>query len=265
MAVVRRRWLGGNWKCNGSRELVSTLSAVMNEAEFDVSTMGTCSFSSKHSVSDVVLFPSSLYVVPCLEKFKLERFKVGVQNISQAKPGAFTGELAVPMLSDLGLEWTLIGHSERRSMFGETDEDVAAKVAITQQAKLNAAVCIGENLTEREDGLVGEVITRQLNAFMAAVTDWSLVVIAYEPVWAIGTGKVATTAEVLEAHQLIRDLLTEKIGAVADTVRIVYGGSVNENNCVDLMQTPNVDGFLVGGKSIAPAFCEIIAAVNNTH
>ncbi|ORM41534.1 Triosephosphate isomerase [Babesia sp. Xinjiang] len=248
MAVLRKRWVGGNWKCNGSTELVSTLSKAFDAVDFDGSKL------------DVVLFPSSLFITKALEHFDAKRYKIGVQNFSQAKCGAFTGELAVPMLSGLGLEWSLIGHSERRSLFGETDAIVAKKVEIAQQTKLHAAVCIGENLGEREEGRVSEVLTRQLDAFVGSVTNWDLVVIAYEPVWAIGTGKVATSAEVQEAHQMVRDYLTEKLGAVAETVRIVYGGSVNEKNCHELLQVPNMDGFLVGGKSITPEFSEIIAA-----
>ncbi|GIX65261.1 triose-phosphate isomerase TPI-I [Babesia caballi] len=251
MAITRRRWVGGNWKCNGSLSLVKTLAEALNPVEFDAVKL------------DVVLFPPALFVPQSLEAFNLKRFKIGVQNFSQVKCGAFTGEFAIPMLNDLGLEWSLIGHSERRALFGETDEIVAAKVALAQQAKLHTAVCIGENLAEREEGRVSEVVTRQINAFVGAVTDWDLVVVAYEPVWAIGTGKVATCEEVKEVHQLVRDLLTEKIGAVAESVRIVYGGSVNEANCHELLGVPNMDGFLVGGKSITPGFGEIIVAAHN--
>ncbi|GFE54450.1 triose-phosphate isomerase TPI-I [Babesia ovis] len=251
MAALRKRWVGGNWKCNGSFELVSTLAKAFDTVKFDGNAM------------DVVLFPSNLYITKALEAFDKQRFKIGVQNFSQPKCGAFTGEIAIPMLAELGMNWTLIGHSERRTLFGETDDVVAKKVDIAQQAKLQAAVCIGENLKEREAGRVRDVLTHQLDAFRGVVTDWSIVVIAYEPVWAIGTGKVATTEEVREAHQMIRDYLTEKLGAVAETIRIVYGGSVNETNCKELLHVPNMDGFLVGGKSITPDFSQIISAAYN--
>lgn len=152
--------------------------------------------------AEVVVFPSALQVTPLIGTLDHSKFQVGVQNFSQEKCGAFTGEIAIPMLKDLDVKWTLLGHSERRSMFGETDEVVAQKVKIAQKEKLHTAVCIGENLEEREAGLVSDVVTRQLNAFMSEVTDWSLVVIAYEPVWAIGTGKVAMPEQVKEAHQV---------------------------------------------------------------
>ncbi|EDO06081.1 putative triosephosphate isomerase protein [Babesia bovis T2Bo] len=251
MAAIRKRWVGGNWKCNGSFELVSTLAKAFDAFKFDGNAM------------DVVLFPSNLYITKALECFDKQRFKIGVQNFSQAKCGAFTGEIAIPMLNELGLEWTLIGHSERRTLFGETDAIVAQKVNTAQQGKLRAAVCIGENLTERESGRVEAVLTTQLDAFMGMVTDWDIVVIAYEPVWAIGTGKVATCEEVREAHQMIRDYMTSKLGSVAETIRIVYGGSVNEQNCQELLHVPNMDGFLVGGKSITPGFADIMEAAYN--
>ncbi|KAK1442549.1 aldolase class I [Babesia gibsoni] len=241
-----RHWVGGNWKCHGTCDGLAQLLEQFNGLEFDPAK------------TEVVIFPSALHVALAVDKLDKNKFEVGVQNLSQKKCGAFTGEIAVPMVKDLGVNWMLIGHSERRSKFAETDEVVAEKVKLAQEEKVKATVCIGETLEEREAGRVAEVITRQMKAFMEHVTDWELVVVAYEPVWAIGTGKVAMPEQVKESHQLVRDLLTEHIGALAETVRVVYGGSVTEENCGDLIDVPNVDGFLVGGKSLTPAFTNII-------
>lgn len=163
------------------------------------------------------------------------------------------------MLKDAGYNWTLVGHSERRQFYGETDAIVADKVEACQKGGINVAVCIGELLEERKSGRMSEVLTRQMDAFISKVTDWSRVVIAYEPVWAIGTGVVATPDQAQEAHDILRKMLKEKVDEkTADAVRIVYGGSVNEKNCKALIDLPDIDGFLVGGASLKPEFGEII-------
>ncbi|CAJ1363799.1 unnamed protein product [Effrenium voratum] len=185
--------------------------------------------------------------------------KVCAQNCGKNDAGAFTGEWTAANLVDLGISWTLLGHSERRSLYGETDADVAEKVAKCQEAGLNVILCIGEKLEEREGGKTDEVNKRQLGACIPKIKDWDKVVIAYEPVWAIGTGKVASPEQAEETQKAIRAYLSEAAGAaVAEKVRIQYGGSVNPENCAELMKQPNIDGFLVGGASLKPTFMDIV-------
>lgn len=247
--AARKPWVGGNWKCNGSVESVEALCAALSDGAKFVEGQG-----------DVVIFPSPIHL--SLTKSRLDKkIKVGAQNCSKTGNGAFTGEVSVEQITDFGLEWTLVGHSERRQYYAESDEVVAAKVEKCQSGKLNAAVCIGELLSEREAGKTLDVCRRQVEAVVPKVNDWQKIVIAYEPVWAIGTGKVATPAEAQEAHEEIRKIISEKVDKkTAASLRIVYGGSVNEKNCEELSRQPDIDGFLVGGASLKPSFVDIINA-----
>lgn len=184
--------------------------------------------------------------------------EVCAQNVCDKPSGAFTGETAVSQLVDLNIKWTLAGHSERRTLFHESDAAVAAKVRAAVEGGVKVVICCGETLQEREADQTIQVVTRQLRAVLdAGIKDWSTsTVIAYEPVWAIGTGKVATTEQAQEVHQAIRAWLKKEVGneAGAET-RIIYGGSVTDKNCVELAKQADVDGFLVGGASLKPA-CE---------
>lgn len=178
--------------------------------------------------------------------------------------GAYTGEVSASLLADAGVKWTLTGHSERRVGFGypgETDDVVGKKTAVAIAAGLSVIACIGEQLAERESGNTMNVCARQLAAIAKYLkeADWKKVVVAYEPVWAIGTGKVATPEQAEETHHQIRNWIAANVSqAVADNVRIVYGGSVKGNNCKALISCPNIDGFLVGGASLLPEFVDII-------
>ena len=169
------------------------------------------------------------------------------------------------MLKDAGITHTLTGHSERRTLYGETDADVGAKTKLAIDAGIVTLACIGELLAEREGGKTKDVNTRQLNAILAACgDDWSKIVIAYEPVWAIGTGKTATPEIAQETHAEIREWLASKVSAdAAKTTRILYGGSVTDANAAELIGMPDIDGFLVGGASLKPAFDVIVSACNN--
>ncbi|CEM22592.1 unnamed protein product [Vitrella brassicaformis CCMP3155] len=242
----RKPWVGGNWKCNGTKASIEALCETLNKAEFNPEQI------------DVVIAPVSLHIHMVKEKLKAG-FKVCTQNVSKTGMGAYTGEIAVDHIKDFGLEWTLIGHSERRQYYGETDEVVADKVDICQKAGLCTAVCIGEMLDERKAGKTTDVVKKQIEAFIPKVTDWSKIMIAYEPVWAIGTGVVATPEQAQETHAAIRKILKEKVSAeVAESTRIAYGGSVSDSNCNTLIGLEDVDGFLVGGASLKPAFLDII-------
>lgn len=181
--------------------------------------------------------------------------------------GAYTGELSADLLLDAGIKWTLTGHSERRVGFGlpgESSEIVGKKTAIALQKGMSVIACIGEQLADREAGITMKVCSEQLSAIAKELkeSDWKKVVIAYEPVWAIGTGKVATPEQAEETHAQIREWMATNVSTtVAKEVRIIYGGSVKGSNCRELMNCPNIDGFLVGGASLKPEFVEIIKVI----
>jgi 2,3-bisphosphoglycerate-independent phosphoglycerate mutase len=241
--------VGGNWKCNGTiasgKELVEALKA---------------GDWAKEKV-EVVVCPVSVQIPMVQAELGKKPIKVGVQNISATGCGAFTGEIAANQVTDFGLEWAIIGHSERRVKYGEKDDVLAQKVALAQAEKLNVIFCIGETLEERDANQTDAVCERQLAAVFPVIKDWSKIVIAYEPVWAIGTGKVATPEQAQAAHQNIRAFIAKQVSAlVADHVRIQYGGSVTPDNCKELMALPDIDGFLVGGASLKPGFVTIIQA-----
>ena len=178
---------------------------------------------------------------------------LGAQNMHDQSSGAFTGEVAPPMLLDLGCRYVILGHSERRTLFGETDAVVNAKTRAALAAGLTPIVCVGETLEEREGGRTAAVVTTQVQGSLAGLTpaDLEKIVVAYEPVWAIGTGRVATPQQAQEVHALIRGLLGGLASpAVAAKVRIQYGGSVKPDNAADLAVQPDIDGALVGGASL---------------
>jgi len=205
----------------------------------------------------------SIYLSQCKASFRSD-INVAAEDCGINGNGAWTGETSAAMLVDSGIKWTLTGHSERRVGFGfpgETSEVVGKKTAAALAAGLSVIACIGEKLAERENGTTMTVCAEQLAAIAACLqeSDWARVVIAYEPVWAIGTGKVATPAQAEETHADIRKWMAANVSpAVAQSVRIVYGGSVKGSNCVSLFRCPNIDGFLVGGASMLPEFVDII-------
>lgn len=187
---------------------------------------------------------------------------VAAQNCYKANSGAFTGEISPAMIVDCGAKWVIIGHSERRAIFGESDKLVGEKVGFALDNSLKVIACIGETLQERESGKTFEVVSRQIKAIAEFVKDperWKNVVVAYEPVWAIGTGKVASTEQAQEVHAMLRKWLATNVNeSVAQTTRIIYGGSVTGDNCRDLIKQQDIDGFLVGGASLKPDFIKII-------
>lgn len=204
---------------------------------------------------DVVIAPPAVYLESASKSFAGGVIQVAAQNISDRLAGAFTGEISAAMLVDLGVPWVIVGHSERRQIFGEGSEEVGRKLAVGIEAGLSVIACIGETLAERESGQTMAVLASQLEGLKGAdVKDWSRVVIAYEPVWAIGTGMVATPQQAQETHSWIRGWIEAGLGEeTAKTIRIIYGGSVNEGNCKDLLGGADIDGFLVGGASLKPA------------
>jgi triosephosphate isomerase len=198
-------------------------------------------------------FPPSVSIGAAYETASgREDVTVGAQNVHWEPKGAFTGELSIPLVMEAGARAALIGHSERRHLFGETDEQVARKLGATLKAGMIPLVCMGETLAEREGGRTEQVVTRQVAALQERISPehWSRVVLAYEPVWAIGTGRNATPDDAAQVHELIRFELGRR--GVPGRVTILYGGSVNQGNVISLLARPELDGVLVGGASLDP-------------
>lgn len=173
--------------------------------------------------------------------------------------GAYTGEISVSQLKDSNITWTLLGHSERRVILQETNAFIASKTKAALAGGIGVILCCGETLEQREANKTMDVVIAQLEAVAKEVKDWSRIVIAYEPVWAIGTGKVATTEQAAEVHKGIRQWVSKELGSkAAEAIRIIYGGSVSEKNCRELAGAESIDGFLVGGASLKPSFVDII-------
>jgi triosephosphate isomerase len=211
---------------------------------------------------DVVICPSFLALHEVVERRRGTAVRVAAQNMHEAESGAFTGEVSAPMLVELDVDAVVLGHSERRQFFAETDEALARKVPAALAAGLEPILCVGETEEARDAGETEAVLERQLQADLAAVESSHLerVVIAYEPIWAIGTGRTATAEQAQEACAFIRDVVRMR-GATVDAVRILYGGSVKPANAAELMSKPDVDGALVGGASLDPAdFAGIVEA-----
>jgi len=212
---------------------------------------------------DIAVFPPSVYLDVVREAAAGSKLAYGAQNVSDQPNGALTGEISTAMLLDLGCKYVILGHSERRHILGETDEQVFKKTQAALAAGLTPIVCVGELLAEREAGKTGEVIRQQVAGSLGGLAPEQIarVVIAYEPVWAIGTGKVATPEQAEEVHKDLRKVLAERYNAtIADGIRIQYGGSVKASNAAELLAQPNVDGALVGGASLkSEEFLGIVA------
>ncbi|KAJ3693679.1 hypothetical protein LUZ60_009159 [Juncus effusus] len=245
----RKFFVGGNWKCNGTSEEVKKIVSLLNAGQVPSS-----------DVVEVVVSPPYVFL-PTVKNELRPDFQVAAQNCWVKKGGAFTGEISAEMLVNLEVPWVILGHSERRALLGESNEFVGEKVAYALSKGLKVIACVGETLEERESGSTMDVVAAQTKAIADKVSDWTNVVIAYEPVWAIGTGKVASPAQAQEVHAALRNWLQTNVSAeVAESTRIIYGGSVNGGNCKELGGQPDVDGFLVGGASLKAEFIDIINA-----
>jgi triosephosphate isomerase (TIM) len=212
---------------------------------------------------EVVVCPPFISLQTAVEHCFQSRVRVAAQNMHEAEEGAFTGEVSAPMLVDLGVDGVILGHSERRQHFGESDEALARKVPAALGAGLEPILCVGENESERDADETEAVLTRQVEADLAEVPDARLseVVIAYEPIWAIGTGRTATPEQAQEAIAFIRGLIDARSDTAAAAIRILYGGSVKPDNAAELLSQPDVDGALVGGASLDPGdFAAIVDA-----
>jgi triosephosphate isomerase len=237
-ASPHRPLVAGNWKMNGLGRSVAELDKVM---------AGAGPFAGK---ADLMVCPPATLIAAFAAKARGSQLTIGGQDCHAEASGAFTGDISAEMLADAGASAVIVGHSERRSYHKETDADVRAKAQAAWRAKLCAIVCIGETRAEREGGKTLDVLGRQLDGSLPDGATPVNLVVAYEPVWAIGTGLTPTAADVAEAHKFIRDRLAVRYGATAETIRILYGGSVKPSNAAELMGVANVDGALVGGASL---------------
>lgn len=228
-----------------TRELINELKPLVQDAEVDV-----------------VVCPPFVCLAAAAEALKGSNIALGAQNMHFEEKGAYTGEIAPNMLKELGVEYVIIGHSERRQYFGETDESVNKKVTVALAHGLNPIMCVGETLEEREKGITEKVVEKQTREGLKGLEgqDVQRVVIAYEPVWAIGTGKTATSDQANEVIAFIRGIVSDMFGKdVAEKIRIQYGGSMNPKNASELMAMPDIDGGLIGGASLkAEDFAKVV-------
>lgn len=251
---MRRAMVAGNWKMHGTRASVCELTGGLGLQDLPGNI-------------DVAVFPSCLFIAQVVEALAQKPIVVGGQNCAtQVEQGALTGEIASSQLADAGCEFVLVGHSERRLILGETDQVVAQKFAAAQLAGLTPVLCVGETLEQREAGETLRVIARQLAEVIqvSGIAAIARAVVAYEPVWAIGTGLTATPEQAQEVHQAIRRQLAAEDAEVAQATRILYGGSVKAANAADLFGMPDIDGGLIGGASLnANEFGAICRAAGN--
>ncbi|XP_055850002.1 triosephosphate isomerase [Episyrphus balteatus] len=245
--MVRKFCVGGNWKMNGNKAEIAEIVKTLVAGPLDPNT-------------EVVIGCPAVYI-SYVRGLVPATIGVAGQNSYKVAKGAFTGELAPAMLKDVGADWVILGHSERRQIFGETDDLIGEKVAHALAEGLKVIACIGETLQERESGKTEEVVFRQMSVLSKYVKDWTNVVVAYEPVWAIGTGKTATPEQAQAVHSVLRKWLVDNVSqAVSDSLRIQYGGSVTAANAKELASQKDIDGFLVGGASLKPEFVQIVNA-----
>ena len=250
---MRKKIIAGNWKMNVKPSETAALIKAVAEA--------TAQYGDK---VEIVCCTPAIDVPAAVEAAKGTKVGIGTENCHWKETGAYTGEISTGMIVDAGCNYVITGHSERRQYFGETDETVNLRTRAAIAAGLTVMMCIGETLEEREAGKLNEVIERQMNVGLKDVTaaDCAKLVIAYEPVWAIGTGKTATPDQAQEVHALIRATLAKLVGAeTAETVRIQYGGSMKPGNAAELLAKKDIDGGLIGGAALKAAdFAGIIAA-----
>ncbi|MBT5031562.1 MAG: triose-phosphate isomerase [Proteobacteria bacterium] len=256
MQQVRRKLVAGNWKMHGDPELVAELVPNVLAA-------------TKSLDVDVVFFPPYTSLIAVSELINQTHCALGAQSVSEYPEGAYTGEVSTRMLLDIACKFVLVGHSERRSIFGESSADVAAKFVAARQAGLEPVLCVGETLLQRESGETEQCVSQQLQAVFNALESLGGIsglrdaIIAYEPVWAIGTGQTASTEQAQAVHAFIRAQVAELDSDVAAKLRILYGGSVNESNAGDLFAQTDIDGGLIGGASLnADSFTAICRAAS---
>lgn len=238
---MRTSLIAGNWKMNGDLQSAVDLVEGIKAGDAGNAELAVC--------------PPAVYLMKVGAMLAGSNIALGAQNVCDRESGAFTGEISARMLVECGCRYAIVGHSERRTLYGESDQLVAARFAMALNAGITPILCVGETLEERESGVTEEVVARQVDAALElnGVAGMSQAVIAYEPVWAIGTGQVATPAQAQAVHAFIRGRLAREDGEVAQQMRILYGGSMNPANAVELLAQDDIDGGLIGGASLKAA------------
>lgn len=250
---MRRLLVAGNWKMHGSHVMTAELISGVAQQALEFSD------NNDELAYDILVCPPAAYLSAAVSEVQgadeLNPIKVGAQNVHAQQKGAYTGEISLDMLDDLGCEYTLLGHSERRELFNETDEQVAEKFAacVEHNSNITPVLCVGETLTDRQAGNTETVVAKQLDAVLEAVgiAGFDNAVVAYEPVWAIGTGETASPEQAQDVHAFIRTKLAKLDSAIADKLQILYGGSVKPSNAQELFAQNDIDGGLVGGASLS--------------
>ncbi|MBK9950307.1 MAG: triose-phosphate isomerase [Candidatus Competibacteraceae bacterium] len=237
---MRRKLVAGNWKMNGSADSIRTLLQGVRDGAGGVAAV------------ELAVFSPFVYLAQVQQQLSGTAVAWGAQTLSEHASGAYTGEVAGPMLKDFGCAYVIVGHSERRTLYGESDQIVANKFAAARKVGIKPILCVGETLEEREKGVTEAVVERQLKAVLdlEGIGAFADAVIAYEPVWAIGTGKTATSAQAQEVHAFIRAKLTALDAKIAQQTRVLYGGSMKAANAGELLAMPDIDGGLIGGASL---------------
>ena len=254
--MARRKLVAGNWKMNGTRVSAQSLVDAIDSAQL----------AGETGDIDIAVFPPFVYLGELVARYAKSRIAFGAQEVSEHRPGAYTGEVAAGMVRDIGATHALVGHSERRQYHAESDEQVALKFAAALAADLVPVLCIGETLEQRNADQTELVIGSQLDAVFACndVTAFNKAVIAYEPVWAIGTGQTATPDQAQHVHAFIRSKVAKIDATIGGSVRILYGGSVKPGNAAELFAQADIDGGLIGGASlVATDFLAICAAARS--
>jgi len=251
---MRQPLIAGNWKMNGTKASVERLLAEV------VAGAGAI------QRSEVAVCPPYPFLQMAAQALAGSNVRLGAQNLSTEASGAFTGEVAGPMLAEFGCKYVIVGHSERRAMYGEDDALVARKLAAAHAAGLTAILCVGETLEERERGDMEKVVGGQIDAIIqiSGIGAFDVLEVAYEPVWAIGTGKTATPAQAQEVHAFIRNRLAGHSAPIAAKTRILYGGSMKASNALELLSQPDIDGGLIGGAALVAADFLAIAKAGDT-
>lgn len=248
---MRTPLVAGNWKMNGSREFMADLLGELVQA-----------LDGSES-AEVVVCPPFVYLGDAMRQLKGSAVHLGAQSLCAEESGAYTGEVSAAMLMDFDLKYVIVGHSERRALYGENDALVARKFMAALKSGLSPILCVGETLEEREQGVTTDVVRRQLEAVLdaAGIEGFAKAVLAYEPVWAIGTGRTATPDQAQEVHAQARSMLADRDVTIADSIRILYGGSVKAANAAELFAMQDIDGGLIGGASLDVAqFLDICKA-----
>ena len=249
----RRPLIAGNWKLNGTRQGVADLASAV------------CEGAAAFEAAEILVCPAAVHISDVSAAVSGSSVRLGAQNCSSQSSGAFTGEVSAAMLAEFGCDYVILGHSERRALFSEDSALVASKCMVAQQAGVTPILCVGETLVERQADRVEDVISEQLDALLGVggVSAFDSLVVAYEPVWAIGTGETATPAQAQAVHSLIRQKIAVHDNTIAESLRILYGGSVKPDNALSLFVQPDIDGGLIGGAALdAKSFLGICAAAS---